>query len=143
MSSIIDEFFGAVTRPAESPETMELRDSRKNLHPAAQEAARVYSDALQMNASLQRKVSQLQCDLEVMTRVNQGLEQQLREMTESRDMFQRYAVEMQTHLQHVVHAATTAMDRSLAVSETKAEPSLEADIDRIVDGLSDADPRTD
>jgi hypothetical protein len=109
------------------------------LHPAAQEAAVIYSTALverdQIRAELVRvrqeafdeiqrvrklaaqEVDKLTNDLEVERRHCSELQFQLDQVIEKRDYFQRYAIEIHTHLDHIAASANAARDRALKVAE--------------------------
>jgi hypothetical protein len=113
------------------------------LHPAAQEAAVIYSTALierdHIRAELtrvrqeafdeiqrvrklaQQEVDRLSNDLEIERRHCSELQFQLDQVTIKRDYFQRYAIEIHTHLDHIAASANTARDRALRVAEEDQE----------------------
>jgi hypothetical protein len=78
-------------------------------------------------------------DLEVEQRHCQELQHHIDVVSERRDYFQRYAVEVQTHLHHIAAAATAARDRALDVTrvpEMAPVNEIEQDIAAIAKGLN-------
>src|SRR5262245_23725757 len=102
-----------------------LRD--RVLHPAAQEAAAVYSEALEQADRMRQDLAQakheymaevdaLRADLEVERRTNQMLREALDVERRTKDQYMRYAVEIRTHLAQVTDAATKANDLAMVAA---------------------------
>ena len=112
----------------------------KDLHPAALEAVAAWNNLHKERDQLEADIYKTRNDLEVANRHIEELQHQLDRVTERRDYFQRYAVQANSDLQHVVsaannlvHAAKSAMERSLEVAHLPEPEPLE-DIEQ---GLAD------
>ena len=100
----------------------------RRLHPAAQEAAAMYSEALETVDRLQAENMRLAHDLEIERRHCNELQHQLDHVSERRDYFYRYAIEVRTHLQTIVQSATMADNRALEVARNEpAKSQIEAE----------------
>lgn len=103
--------------PAAPPPEPALPRAR-NLHPAAQEAAVVYSDAL----------ASLEIALGVERREAASLRKQLAEERHTKEYYMNYAAEIKTHLGHIMHAASAAHERALqCAEEPKPQPQPQPD----------------
>lgn len=107
------------------------------LHPAAQEAAAVYSQALEevdrLRAELTRvreegneTVRQLRADLDVERRSAGELQRMLDEERRRANYYHAYAVEVRTHLNHVAQAAIKANDVALKIADDDAARRIES-----------------
>lgn len=74
----------------------------KALHPAAQEAAAAWSDIMHANEMLQAENGQLKADLSVERRHIADLQRLLDAKAAECHRAQRYAIEVRTHLKHVI-----------------------------------------
>lgn len=102
--------------PAAPPPLPPELPRARNLHPAAQEAAVVYSDAL----------ASLEIALEIERRETASLRKQLNEERRTKEYYMSYAAEIKTHLGHLMHAATAAHERALQCAEQpKPQPQPE------------------
>ena len=114
-------------------------ERRKQLHPAAQEAAAMYSHALEAVDRLEAENIQLKNDLEIERRHCNELQHQLDHVSERRDYFYRYAIEVRTHLQTIVQSATMADNRALEVAKNEpTKPQIEKPADALEQDLADA-----
>lgn len=91
------------------------------LHPAAQHAAAVYSDALMDLDRLREQCTRLSSDLEVERRANEQLREALQQERVSKEVYMRYSVEVRTYLVHMadlaVKANKLAMEKSAGSRE--------------------------
>ena len=97
----------------------------RRLHPAAQEAAAIYSNALEAVDRLEAANVRLANELEIERRHCNELQHQLDSASERRDYFYRYAIEVRTHLQTIVQAATMADNRALDVARSEPKGQIE------------------
>lgn len=83
------------------------------LHPAAQEAAAAYSQALDELDGLRTENGRLRHELESERRARHDLQTQFDLVAEKRDYYLRYCVEINTHLIHIEAACHLAKQRAL------------------------------
>ena len=97
------------------------------LHPAAQEAAVLYSEALERAEGLRheldtareqfrQELSILRGDLEIERRHISNLQQLLEVERAQKEQYMRYSVEIRTHLGHVAQAAIQANDIAMKIA---------------------------
>lgn len=101
----------------------------RQLHPAAQSAAADYSDALERLETEEAANDQLRADLTVERRHVADLTRLLDAATERADQYQRYSIEVRTHLVHLVSSAKSAHECAMDFAENppQALPPREAD----------------
>ena len=116
------------------PKQMPIPQSRQMapiLHPAAQEAAAAYSEALTRAASMDAELRELKILYEAAKRHIGLLEKQLADSEYHRNTLERYAVEVTTHLDGISLAINAAKQRALAVAK-EAPPPAPRDIPHAV-----------
>lgn len=130
--SVIDQFSGKRKQKVEPGLDMPAAPAvaPRALHPAAQEAAVAYSEAIdlaerlrlenaQLLAAHSMQVSALRADLEVERRHVAELQHMLDVEREAKEQYMRYAVEVRTHLGHVAAAAIKANDVAMSMATKK------------------------
>ena len=116
-----------------------VAEPSRRLHPAAQEAAAMYSEALEKVDRLQAENTRLSNELEIERKHCNELQHQLDHVSERRDYFYRYAIEVRTHLQTIVQSATMADNRALEVAKNEpTKPQIEKPADALEQDLADA-----
>lgn len=94
-----------------------------DLHPAAKEASITYSEALKERDRLRMQVQQLANDLEVERRHCNELQHTVDREREARSYFERYAVEVNTHLDLIASSAIKARERSMDMAKKQEAKS--------------------
>ena len=102
------------------------------LHPAAQKAAAVYSDALNENERLREENRQLITELEIAKRDNISLRRQLGVERRTCEHYRSYAVEVRTHLGTIMQVTQAAHEKGVAFMTATAvpDPPAENDLER-------------
>lgn len=130
----IPDTFGKRKRDKDSiPMPIEARiplPQSTELHPAAQQAAVVYSEALMELEQLRRMLERANLDLEVERRANEQLKATLAEERASKEMYQRYAIQVRTDLGHIVDIAIKANAR--ATDQTGSREEAMTNVERAV-----------
>ena len=91
--------------------------SHRALHPAAQEAAAQWSDMLIELEAVRAQNEQLRVALEVERRHRASLQHELAAVGDKKDFFQRFSVEINTHLDLIAQAAVSARQRALEMAQ--------------------------
>lgn len=93
------------------------------LHPAAQEAAAIYSKALDDLDAARATIAELQNDNAVLMLRLDEVKAELGIERDKRESYERYCVEVNTHLVTIATSANLARDRSLEnMRERKLDP---------------------
>lgn len=136
MNSIADHF-GKKKNKIPLPEVAHIPlvlPRSTELHPAAQQAAVVYSEALMELDRLKQINERLTNDLEVERRSNALLQQHLAEERTMKESYQRYAIQIKTDLSHIVDIAMKANSRAKEQAESPREQSMT----RVEEAMRDA-----
>lgn len=99
------------------------------LHPAAQRAAAVYSDAMNENERLREENRQLVTELEITKRENTSLRRQLSVERRTCEHYRSYAVEVRTHLGTIMQVTQAAHEKGVAFMTATALPDQPAEND--------------
>jgi len=102
------------------------------LHPAAQEAAATFSAAIKKANDLEKRLAEVEQEYAVLKLHASKLEEMLDEQTAQKEQFQRYSVQIKTHLDGIVRLAIAANEKSLDAAwtlpdeETRTEVAVDA-----------------
>lgn len=102
----------------------------RQLHPAAQEAAVVYSEALHENERLRARNSQLENGLATANKHIEHLKGLLDKEQEQCEKYRRYSVEITTHLDNIVQTAVKANARA---AEFSGKPQQKTELQVLTD----------
>lgn len=91
------------------------------LHPAAQHAAVIYSEALMELDRLRRENEKLKNDLEVERRAGELCQKLLIQERALKESYMRYAVQIKTDLSHIVDIAVKANARAKEHASTRED----------------------
>ena len=99
---------GKASEPKLVRSGLDTTTNERALHPAAREAAAKYSDIFEENDKLRADVASLRHGLEVERSINQQLRAMLEHERAAKEKFQRYSVEVRSHLRQLVLIANDA-----------------------------------
>lgn len=110
------------------------------LHPAAQEAAAAYSDALSHAAKMEVELREIRVSYDGQARELAFIKRQLADSEFSRRALERYAVEITTHLSGISRAIDAAIHKSqaLAKQQPKDMPAPEVVVEELERAIADA-----
>lgn len=103
-------------------------DSPPVLHPAAQEAAVAYSDALSKAAAMEVELRSLQVSFEAAKRHIDLVERQLADSEAARKTLERFVVQVRTSFKHIVQTITTANEEAVRFANGPAVEKLEEEV---------------
>ena len=109
------------TNPKPKPPAAQPAPPPSGLHPEAMRAAADWSDLCRLRDRLLDENQQLRNAIEVDRRQITELQHQLDRVTERADFFQRYAVEIGTHLDLIATSAVKARERAIEMAR-RPEP---------------------
>jgi len=110
----------APTRPQAQPQLPPAKPMQQ-LHPAAQEAAMVFSETMADNDRLRGEVMKLRNELEVEKRACRELEHQLDRETQRREFFEHWATELDCQLGNISSAITSARQRGNEIARQRGQ----------------------
>ena len=92
-------------------------DPRHALHPAALQAAATYSDALTRVDQQNVRIAELETALDASQRHCNMLEQRLEREVNQKETFQRYSIELRSHLTAIRSTIDSAMEAATRAAE--------------------------
>lgn len=136
--NIVDQFAGRRRKKLEPGLDMPMpaHPTPATLHPAAQEAAVIYSRALEEVDSLKRELAEvttrtnatiedLRNALELERRYSTDVNKMLDTERRLKERYMRYSVEVKTHLGHVAMAAVKANDVAMQIANEEVVAAAE------------------